>query len=103
MLISLENNPEMKVVGFLDDNKQFHNQTVLGQTVFDPTYINRLINSKNIDLVLLALPSISRKKRNEIINDLNKHKISVKTLPSIQDIVMKISVSDIKDLIIEDL
>ena len=35
--------------------------------------------------------------------DLNKHKISVKTLPSIQDIVdEKISVSDIKDLIIED-
>ena len=104
LLISLENNPEMKVVGFLDDNKQFHNQTVLGQTVFDPININKLIHSKNIDLVLLALPSISRKKRNEIINDLNKHKISVKTLPSIQDIVDgKISVSDIKDLIIEDL
>ncbi|EDZ61069.1 polysaccharide biosynthesis protein CapD [Candidatus Pelagibacter sp. HTCC7211] len=104
LLLSLENNPEMKAVGFLDDNKQFHNQTVLGQTVFDPINISKLINSKNIDLVLLALPSISRKKRNEIINDLNKHKISVKTLPSIQDIVDgKISVSDIKDLIIEDL
>ena len=104
LLASLENNPEMKVIGFLDDNRHFHNQTILGQTVFDPLKINELINLKNIDQVLLALPSIGRKKRNQIIDDLNKYKITVKTLPSIQDIVDgKISVSDIKDLTIEDL
>jgi FlaA1/EpsC-like NDP-sugar epimerase len=104
LMSSLENNPEMKSVGFLDDNKQFHNQTVLGQTVFDPTKISELINLKDIDLVLLALPSISRNKRNQIIDELNNHKITVKTLPSIQDIFEgKISVSDIKDLSVEDL
>ena len=104
LLTSLENNPEMKVVGFLDDNHQFHRQTLLGQTVYDPLNIDKLINKKNIDLVLLALPSINRIKRNKIIDDLNKYKIIVKTLPSIQDIVNgKISVSDIKDLTIEDL
>ena len=104
LLISLENNFEMKVVGFLDDNPQFHRQIVLGQTVYDPSTINKLINKKNIDLVLLALPSISRQKKNQIIDNLNKYKIIVKTLPSVQDIVDgKVSVSDIKDLTIEDL
>ena len=104
LLSSLENNPEMKVVGFLDDNKQFHKQTILGQTVYDPLKIDELLKFKVTDIVLLALPSISRLKRNQIINDLNKFKITVKTLPSIQDIVDgKISVSDIKDLTIEDL
>jgi FlaA1/EpsC-like NDP-sugar epimerase len=104
LLSSLENNPEMKVVGFLDDNQQFHKQTILGQTVYDPLKIDKLIKLKVIDLVLLALPSTSRQKRNQIIDDLNKFKITVKTLPSIQDIVDgKISVSDIKDLTIEDL
>ena len=104
LLTSLENNPEMKVVGFLDNNQQFHNQTLLGQTVYNPLKIDKLIALKNIDLVLLALPSINRIKRNQIIDDLNKYKIVVKTLPSIQDIVNgKISVSDIKDLDIEDL
>jgi len=104
LLASLENNSEMKVIGFLDDNQQFHNQSILGQTVYDPLNINKLINLKNINLVLLALPSISRIKRNKIIDILNKHKVTVKTLPSIQDIVDgKISVSDIKDLTIEDL
>ena len=104
LLTSLENNPEMKVLGFLDDDLQFHNQTILGQTVFDPSKIKELINLKNIDLILLALPLISRAKRNQIINNLNNYKITVKTLPSIQDIVDgKVSVSDIKDLTIEDL
>ncbi len=104
LLNSLENNIEMKVVGFLDDNKEYHNQTILGQTIFSPLKINELINFKNIDLVLLALPTISRKKRNEIIDYLNSKKIKVQTLPSIQDIVDgNVSVSDIKDLTIEDL
>jgi len=104
LLASLENNHEMKVVGFLDNNQLFHKQIILGQTVHDPLTIDKLINQKNIDIVLLALPSISRSKRNKIIEGLNKYKVSVKTLPSIQEIVDgKISVSDIKDLSIEDL
>ena len=104
LLTSLESNPEMKVVGFLDDDSQFHRQIILGQTVYDPSNIERLINSKNIEIVLLALPSITRQKRNRIINNLNKYKVIVKTLPSVQDIVEgKVSVSDIKDLSIDDL
>jgi len=104
LLNSLESNLEMKVAGFLDDDPQFHRQIILGQTVYDPKNIDKLINSKNIDIVLLALPSITRQKRNQIINYLNKHKVIVKTLPSVQDIIDgKISVSDIKDLSIDDL
>ena len=104
LLTSLESNPKMKVAGFLDDDPQFHRQKILGQTVYDPINIKRLIYKKNINLVLLALPSISRQKRNQIINNLNKFKIIVKTLPSVQDIVEgRVSVSDIRDLTIDDL
>ena len=104
LLASLENNIEMKVVGFLDDNKRFHDQLVLGQTVYDPSQIEKLNRKKKINLILLAIPSISRIKRNKIIDSLNKYKLMVKTLPSIQDIVDgKVSVSDIKDLTVEDL
>ena len=104
LLTSLENNPEMKVVGFLDDNNQFHRQILLGQVVYNPLKIDELIKKENVELVLLALPSTTRKKRNQIIDSLNKYQITVKTLPSIQDIVNdKISVSDIKDLTVEDL
>ena len=104
LLTSLENNLEMKVVGFLDDNHQFHKQIVLGQTVYNPLKINKLIKKKNVDIILLALPLITRIKRNQVINSLSRYKVTVKTLPRIQDIVDgKISVSDIKDFTIEDL
>ena len=104
LFLSLENNLEMKVVGFLDDDPQLHKQIILGQMIFDPLNINKLINTKNIDIVLLALPSITRQKRNQIISTLNKYKVIVKTLPSVQDIIEgKISISDIKDLSVEDL
>ena len=104
LLISLENNLEMKVVGFLDDDPQFHEQEILGQTVYDPLNLDKLINKKNIDIILLALPSITRQRRNQIISNLNQYKIIVKTLPSVQDIIQgKVSISDIKDLTIEDL
>ncbi len=104
LLTSLESNPEMKVVGFLDDDPQFHRQIILGQTVYDPLKIDKIITTKKIYLVLLALPSITRQKRNQIINNLNEYNVNVKTLPSVQDIVDgKISVSDIKDLSIDDL
>ena len=43
LLASLENSPEMKMAGFLDDNHQFHNQTILGQTVYNPLQIEKLI------------------------------------------------------------
>ena len=104
LLTSLENNIEMQVDGFLDDSPQFHKQIILGKTVYDPLTLGKINEKKNVDLILLAIPSISRQKRNQIINRINKYKITVKTLPSIQDIVDgKISVSDIKDLSIEDL
>ncbi len=33
LVISLENNPEFKVIGFLDDNNQLHEQVLLGKTI----------------------------------------------------------------------
>ena len=46
LLTSLESNPEMKVVGFLDDDPQFHRQKILGQTVYDPMSIEKIIKKK---------------------------------------------------------
>ena len=104
LLTSLENNFEMKVKGFLDDNPQFHGQKVLGKTVYNPLNIDKFIYKKNVDMILMALPSVNRQRRNQIIDYLNEYKLVVKTLPSLQDIIEdKISVSDIKDLNIDDL
>jgi len=104
LVSSLENSLEFKVVGFLDDNSQFHKQILLGQTVYSPNKLEKLIKSKKVTLVFLALPTINRVERNKIIEKLNQYKLIVQTLPSISEIVDgRITVSDIKDLNIDDL
>ena len=99
---SLKKNPQFKVVGFLDDDKK--KKSALGHTVFYSFNLKQLISNKNISLVFLAIPSINRSRRNQIIKRLNKYKLIVKTLPSISEIIDgRVTVSDIKDLNIDDL
>ncbi len=104
LVVALENHPEFEVIGFLDDNDQLHRQIILGKIIYSPSKLEKLIKNKNVNIVFLALPTIDRSKRNKIIEKLYSYKIIVKTLPSISEIIDgRISVSDIKDLNIEDL
>ena len=104
LVASLENSLEFRVKGFLDDNSELHRQVLLGEIIYSPSKLESLILNKNINVVFLALPSIGRNKRNQIIEKLNKFKLIVKTLPSISEIVDgRITISDIKDLNINDL
>ena len=104
LLIALENSLEFKVIGFLDDDEQLHSRVLLGKKIYSPLKLKNLIVTENINLVFLALPSISRNKRNHIIERLNRYKLIVKTLPSISEIIDgRITISDIKDLNVNDL
>ena len=104
LVTSLENNPEFKVIGFLDDNVKLQKQVLLGQTIYSLLDLEKLLITKEVNLVFLAMPSIVRNKRNEIIKKLNQYKLAVKTLPTISEIIDgRVTVSDIKDFTIEDL
>jgi FlaA1/EpsC-like NDP-sugar epimerase len=101
---ALENSYELKVVGFLDDDDGLHGQSLQGKIIFPISKLEDLIKSKDVNLILLALPSISRNRRSQILKILSKYKLIVKTLPSVSDIVEgKVTLSDIKDLDIDDI
>ena len=104
LVIALENSYEFKVIGFLDDNTQLHRQVVLGKTVYSLSKLEKLLKTIDVNFVFLAMPSIGRSQRNKIIENLNKYKLTVKTLPSISEIVGgNITISDIRDMRIDDL
>ncbi len=66
--------------------------------------INEIIKKNNIENVLIAIPSTSGEKVRSIVEDCTLSKIRFKTLPSLSDIVDgKVSVSQIRDIEIEDL
>ena len=57
-----------------------------------------------MQLILLALPSISRSRRNDILKNLSNYPLKVQTLPTVGDIIQeRISLSDIKDLDVDDI
>jgi FlaA1/EpsC-like NDP-sugar epimerase len=104
LVSALANSNELKVVAFLDDNDQLHGQILQGQEIYSPLKISDLIKSKEAQLVLLALPSISRSKRNEILKNLSNYPLQVQTLPTVADIIQgRVNLSDIKDLDVDDI
>jgi len=101
---SLENSLEYKVIGFLDDDSSLDGQVLYGCKIYHSSNLENLIKTQDIEIILLALPSVSRFKRNQILNTLYKYKLVVQTLPSITDIIEgKITVSDIKELDVNDI
>ena len=94
----------MKVAGFVDDDKKLHGQILNGLSIFDPEDLPNLINTLKIRDVFLAMPTLSRARRNQILNDIRALQVAVRTLPSISEIASgKIGVSDLRDLDLDDL
>tara|TARA_B100001057_G_scaffold278231_1_gene278500 strand:- start:2827 stop:4812 length:1986 start_codon:yes stop_codon:yes gene_type:complete len=104
LVIALKNSSEFKVIGIIDDNQELHGNLLSGHKIYSQKSLNNLIKTKNVSLAFLAMPAISRNKKQKIIEKLNQYKLTVKTLPSISEIVDgKVTISDIKDLNIDDL
>ena len=101
---AMSNSAEMRVVGFLDDDDRLHGQVLNGLPIHNPADLEEILNGSLIADVLLALPSVSRQRRNEILNALKPHKVAVRTLPGLSDIATgKIKLSDVRELDIDDL
>ena len=104
LVSALANSNELKVVGLLDDDDRLHGQVLQGQKIYSSLKITDLIKSKEVQLVLLALPSISKSRRNEILKNLSNYPLQVQTLPTVGDIIQgRVSLSDIKDLDVDDI
>jgi FlaA1/EpsC-like NDP-sugar epimerase len=101
---AMANSQEMRVIGFLDDNLRLHGHVINGLPIHNPADLNSLIVSLRISDVLLALPSINRKRRNEILNEMLNARVSVRTLPSVTQLAQgRVSTSDLIELDIDDL
>lgn len=101
---AMRNSHEMKVAGFVDDDKNLQGQTINGLRIFDSRDLPNLINTINVRDVFLALPTLSRVRRNEILNSIRALKVAVRTLPAISEIASgKVGISDLQELDIDDL
>ena len=101
---AMSNSHEMQVVGFLDDDDRLHGHVLNGQPIYSATDLDNLVATLNISDVLLAMPNIGRKRRNEILTQIRSAHVAVRTLPSVTDLAQgKVSISDLRELDIDDL
>ena len=102
--IALTQSAEYRPVAFVDDNPQLQRQSINGIEVFSRKDLDRLVEKKNATEVLLAMPSISRIQRNEIIHFLEPYKLLVRSLPGVSDLAQgKVKVADLREVSIKDL
>lgn len=95
---------EVQIVGYVDDDERLHGHVLNGLPIFGPDELARACDKHRISQIFLALPSVSRRRRNEIIEGLLPLKLQVRTLPGISELANgQVEVSDLKELDIEDL
>ncbi|MBA2943347.1 polysaccharide biosynthesis protein [Paenibacillus sp. CGMCC 1.16610] len=99
------NDTEMFPVGFIDDNVKIHNLDILGIPVIGGIdQIERAVKELNIDNIIIAIPSLSKKDLNLIFQECTKTNAKTQTLPKLEDLVSgKLSVNHFMDVQVEDL
>ncbi len=89
---------------FVDDKKSLHGRMVNGIKVYPPEQLPTLIEHYNIDRILLALPSLTRRRRREILSQLEPLGVHVQTVPEFEQLVTgNATVGDIREVDVCDL
>jgi FlaA1/EpsC-like NDP-sugar epimerase len=101
---AMANSHEMRVVGFLDDDDRLHGHVLNGLSIYGPADLPGLVTSLQVSTVLLAIPSVSRHRRNEMIAQMLSAHVQVRTLPAVSELAQgMVSTSDLRELDIDDL
>ncbi len=84
---ALKAHEEIDPVAFVDDNTSLQGLTLMGLPVFAPARIQEIITSRRISRVLLAMPSQSQPKQEQIIQRLQNLQVDVQALPSFAQLI----------------
>ena len=104
LLSSLVQSHEYYPFAFVDDDISLHGTVIQGVHVHSPSIVRKLIKQKSATKVLLAIPSASRTKRQQILLNLESLAVQVLTIPAMADLVNGNKLySDIKEVEIDDL
>jgi FlaA1/EpsC-like NDP-sugar epimerase len=104
LLEAIRRGTDREAVGFIDASSSLWGQYVGGLKVYRPSKLPALIERREIDEVLLALPDGQRTERRWVLDQLSGLPVTVKLLPALEDIASgRVSVSDLKSIDVDDL
>ncbi|WP_225880355.1 polysaccharide biosynthesis protein [Anabaenopsis elenkinii] len=101
---ALAQDNNFQIIAFVDDNSQLWKHAINGIQVYSPEKLEYLINKYQVQLVLLAIPSATPKRKQEIVAELKALDIQVKTVPTLAEIISgKISIAQVRKINIGDI
>lgn len=94
----------MRPVAFIDDDSSIGNRMIAGLQVYKPKHIQEMIDACGAQEILLAIPSVSRGRRREILGFLEGFPLHVRSVPGFMDLASgRVKVDDIQEVDIADL
>lgn len=103
LLEGLRNSHKYDVAAFIDDDAQLTGAYLLGKRIYSADELVAVVSKLDIAQVFLAMPSISRARKRQIIDKLANISIKIKELPSLEEIADgKVTVSSMRRVDILD-
>ncbi len=95
---------QYSLLGFVDDDPAKVGRSINGVQVYAGKEIATIVEKEGVTDILLALPRVSRERRNRIIESLRHLPVHIRTLPGMADLTSgRVTVQDFRELDIEDL
>jgi FlaA1/EpsC-like NDP-sugar epimerase len=92
------------LLGFVDDDRSKAGTSINGVDIMAPEEVADAVARMGVTDILLAMPSLERIRRNEIINRLRDLPVHVRTLPGMGDLASgRVALQDFQELDVEDL
>jgi FlaA1/EpsC-like NDP-sugar epimerase len=85
---ALRTDPALMPICFVDDNPTLQSRNLRGLPVFAPERVSDLVQTKEIDLVLMAMPSASRPVQARIEEKLRRLGCGVQSVPRFSEYVL---------------
>jgi FlaA1/EpsC-like NDP-sugar epimerase len=91
-------------VCFIDDKKSLKGQSLSGLKIYSPKKAQKKLGKFGIEEVLLAMPSVGRARKKDIIESFDGADVKIMELPGVSQLVDgQVQVSDIREVDIIDL
>ncbi|MCL2132119.1 MAG: polysaccharide biosynthesis protein [Lentimicrobiaceae bacterium] len=102
--ISRESNGKYKVVGFIDEDPQKIGKRIDGLTIYGNEDIQRVVQEKHVNFVIIAINNISNEKRNQITDTCLQYNVKTLLVPPMERWINgELSFKQIKKIQIEEL
>lgn len=102
--IDRDSRSDMEVFAFIDDDARMSGKKLEGADIYHSNKTDELFASGKVDEVILAIPTLGKKKKADFINKALSYQVKVSNIPPIKQwIGGQLSIKQIRDIKIEDL